>query len=368
MMKRRSNANGRARDSANSTTSVDEEVAWEMRPGGMLVQKRGEKSDAPAPNLRLRIAFGALRYEISASAQSTFGELKKVLTAETGLQPGEQRLLFRGKERENGEYLDMCGVKDRSKVVLVEDPASIERRAVEMRRNAKIQAAHRAILDVSREVDKLAEQLYNYKSVELSIVSGYVCLNLTGELKKVLTAETGLQPGEQRLLFRGKERENGEYLDMCGVKDRSKVVLVEDPASIERRAVEMRRNAKIQAAHRAILDVSREVDKLAEQVSAIEKSISNRVKVPELQITTLIEMLMRLAIKLDNISAKGDASAQKNLQGKRVQKCVESLDVLKISNAKVKPVVVTTKWEPVVTTKWETFDPPTTTAQWELFD
>ncbi|KAM1422534.1 hypothetical protein ACFX2I_004656 [Malus domestica] len=257
MMKRRSNAKGRAGDSsdnmAQSSTSRDEEVAWEMRPGGMLVQKRGEKSDAPAPNLCLRISFGALRYEMSASAQSTFGELKKALTAKAGLQPGEQRLLFRGKERENGEYLDMCGVKDRSKVVLMEDPTGIERRAVEMRRNARIQTAHRAILNVSMEVDKLAEQ-----------------------------------------------------------------------------------------------------------VSAIENSISNGVKVPELQITTPIEMLMRQAIKLDKISAEGDASAQKNLQGKRVQKCVESLDVLKISNAKVKPVVVTTKWE--------TFDPPPTTAKWEFFD
>lgn len=35
---------------------------------------------------------------------------------------------------------------------------------------------------------------------------------------------------------------------------------------------------------------------------------------PEVQITTLIEMLMRQAIKLDNISAEGDASAQKSLQ------------------------------------------------------
>lgn len=46
----------------------------------------------------------------------------------------------------------------------------------------------------------------------------------------------------------------------------------------------------------------------------MEKSISNGVKVPEVQITTLIEMLMRLAIKLDGISAEGDALAQKNLQ------------------------------------------------------
>lgn len=35
---------------------------------------------------------------------------------------------------------------------------------------------------------------------------------------------------------------------------------------------------------------------------------------PEVQITTLIEMLMRQAIKLESISAEGDASVQKNLQ------------------------------------------------------
>lgn len=86
-------------------------------------------------------------------------------------------------------------------------------------------------------------------------------------MKKLLTAETGLQPGEQRIIFRGKERESGEYLDICGVKDRSKVILIEDPESIERRFIEMRRNAKIQTVHRLINDVSEEVDKLAEQVS-----------------------------------------------------------------------------------------------------
>ncbi|KAJ7969042.1 BAG family molecular chaperone regulator like [Quillaja saponaria] len=181
-----------------------------------------------------------------------------------------------------------------------------------------------------------------------------------GEVKKVLTAEIGLQANEQRLIFRGKERENGEYLDRCGVKDRSKVILMQDPSSIERRFIEMRRNAKIQSAHRAISDVSMEIDKLTEQVSAIEKSITDGVKVPEVQITTLIEMLMRQAIKLDGISADGDATAQKNLQGKRVQKSVEALDVLKISNGKIKPAVVTTKWE--------TFDPPPNMSPWELFD
>lgn len=82
-----------------------------------------------------------------------------MLTGETGLQAGDQVLIYRGKERENGEYLDMCRVKDRSKVILMEDPASIERRFIEMRRNAKIQTAHRAISNVSMEVDRLVEQV-----------------------------------------------------------------------------------------------------------------------------------------------------------------------------------------------------------------
>ncbi|PON87780.1 BAG domain containing protein [Trema orientale] len=109
--------------------------------------------------------------------------------------------------------------------------------------------------------------------------------------------------------------------------------------------------------------LEREMGSLLMMISVIEKSISNGIKVSEVQITTLIEMLMRQAIKLDSIPTEGNASAQKNLQGKRVQKCVETLDVLKLSNARLKSVVVTTKWE--------TFDPPptsTTTAHWELFD
>lgn len=43
-----------------------------------------------------------------------------------------------------------------------------------------------------------------------------------------------------------------------------------------------------------------------------------------------------------------------------MQKCVETLDILKVSNARVKPVVVTTKWE--------TFDHHPSPSKWELFD
>ena len=51
-----------------------------------------------------------------------------------------------------------------------------------------------------------------------------------GELKVVLSMVTGLEPREQRLLFRGKEREDSDHLHMVGVRDKDKVLLLEDPA------------------------------------------------------------------------------------------------------------------------------------------
>ncbi|RZC45867.1 hypothetical protein C5167_038819 [Papaver somniferum] len=246
-------------DSSNSTPKQEEEeagVEWEMRPGGMLVQKRcSSKSDTQSTltHLNLRVAYGSMRYEMSIAPQSTFGELKKLLAAETGLQPAEQLLTFKGKDRGNGEFLDRSGVKNKSKIILVEDPSSKERRFIEMRKNAKLQSAHRAISDISMEVEKLVAE-----------------------------------------------------------------------------------------------------------VSAIEKSVSNGIKVAEVQITTLTEMLMRQAIKLDSIATEGDTSTHKNLQSKRVQKCVEALDVLKVSNAGVKPAVVKSKWEAMEAAQ--------SRPQWEYFD
>lgn len=75
------------------------------------------------------------------------------------MQTAEQRLLYKGKERGNSEFLDMCGLKDRSKLVLMEDPASLEKRYIEMRRNAKMESTRRAISAVSLEVDKLSDQV-----------------------------------------------------------------------------------------------------------------------------------------------------------------------------------------------------------------
>ncbi|XP_044970249.1 BAG family molecular chaperone regulator 1-like [Hordeum vulgare subsp. vulgare] len=97
------------------------EIEWEVRPGGMLVQRRDGRGDVEV--ITVRVATGYSWQDVSIGATCTFGELKVVVSMVTGLEPREQRLLFRGKEREDSDYLHMVGVRDKDKVLLFEDPA-----------------------------------------------------------------------------------------------------------------------------------------------------------------------------------------------------------------------------------------------------
>ncbi|XP_022958564.1 BAG family molecular chaperone regulator 3-like [Cucurbita moschata] len=253
---------------------------WEMRPGGMLVQKRtdAEKNSVSAPIVRVRVKYGSVYHEISISSQASFGELKKKLVGPTGLHHQDQKLLYKEKERDSKAFLDVCGVKDGSKILLVEDPISQEKRLLELRKNAKIQKASNSIAQISLDVDRLAGQ-----------------------------------------------------------------------------------------------------------VSALESIISKGGKVAEKTVLSLIELLMDQLIKLDGIVGDGDVKLQRKMQVRRVQKYVETLDILKIKNEKQTPVQVQPRnsdgskpahdqsqpstenssssvherkstSETVVTTRWEIFD------------
>ncbi|XP_074580459.1 BAG family molecular chaperone regulator 2-like [Curcuma longa] len=103
------------------------DIQWEVRPGGMLVQKRecGEGGDEV---ITVRISTGFNSHYISLGATATFWEMKMAASMVTGLEPREQRLLFKGKEREDDEHLHMVGVRDKDKVLLLEDPAIKERK------------------------------------------------------------------------------------------------------------------------------------------------------------------------------------------------------------------------------------------------
>ncbi|XP_056160217.1 BAG family molecular chaperone regulator 1 [Syzygium oleosum] len=203
---------------------------WEVRPGGMLVQKRDAGSDRssapPPPTIRVRVKHGSTYHEISINSQATFGELKKMLTGPTGLHHQDQKLLFKDKERDSNAFLDIVGVKDRSKMVLIEDPISQEKRLLEMRRNAKMEKASKSISEISLQVDRFAGR-----------------------------------------------------------------------------------------------------------VSAMESVISRGGKIPETEVLTLIELLMNQLLKLDSIIADGDVKLQRKMQVRRVQKYVETLDLLKIKNS-----------------------------------
>ena len=92
--------------------------------------------------------------------------------------------------------------------------------------------------------------------------------NCEGDVKRLLISDTGLQPSEMRLLFRGKEKEDGEPLHLAGVKDKAKLILVEDPAAREKKIQEQRRLDRIAQTCQAIGNIRGEVDKWAAQVCA----------------------------------------------------------------------------------------------------
>lgn len=53
--------------------------AWEVRPGGMLVQKRNSVSDhnsIPVPNIKVKVKFGSSYLEFNISSQASFGKFQ----------------------------------------------------------------------------------------------------------------------------------------------------------------------------------------------------------------------------------------------------------------------------------------------------
>ncbi|CAA6654723.1 unnamed protein product [Spirodela intermedia] len=197
-----------------------------------------------------------------------------------------------------------------------------------------------------------------------------------GELKRALAKETGLEPHEQRLLFRGKEKDDDAHLHMAGVKNQSKVVLMEDPASKERKLAEVKQHQGISKACEDVCSVRAEVDKLAEKL----QQYTGARKLPEKEFVILPELLMRQLLKLDSIEAEGEAKVQRRSEVRRVQSLVDTLDALKVRNAS--PFRSSSSKAVSVATQWETFDsgfgsltapppraaPAETTQDWERFD
>jgi hypothetical protein len=140
----------------------------------MLVQKRTPDSDpplggAPVPTIRVKVNFVGVTHEVYVNSQASFGELQKLMSEKTGLHP---KVLYKDRERDSKEFLDMVGVRDRSKMTMVEDPEAQARRLIEERRNAKAQKAAKAVSRISLDIDKLASKVYVVASSSLPSIYG----------------------------------------------------------------------------------------------------------------------------------------------------------------------------------------------------
>ncbi|KAL5139763.1 BAG family molecular chaperone regulator 1 [Glycine soja] len=118
------------------------------------------------------------------------------------------------------------------------------------------------------------------------------------------------------------ERDSKVFLDIVGVKDKSKLMFVEDSISQEKRYLEMRMNAKMERTTKYISEISLEVDRLAGQVSALESILSKGGKVSEMNVLNLIDLLINQLLKLDSIMVDEDVKMKREMQ-----------DMLKIKNS-----------------------------------
>lgn len=98
----------------------------------------------------------------------------------------------------------------------------------------------------------------------ISLILGFL---ITGDVKKLLVDKTGLETEEQRLFFRGIEKGDNQHLHLEGVKDKSKIFLMEGTASKERKLEETRKQNEMSKVFEAIAGVRTEVDKLSNRVS-----------------------------------------------------------------------------------------------------
>lgn len=153
-----------------------------------------------------------------------------------------------------------------------------------------------------------------------------------GDLKSSLAPLTGVYPHEQRLLFKGKQKDDSEVLHVAGVKNNSKLLLIENAESKERRLQEARQKERIEKACQAVAHVREEVDKLSAQVTSLEATVESGNMVAEKSFAMLSELLMQQLLKLDSIEVEGEAKMHRKTEVQRVQRFADVVDRLKAQN------------------------------------
>lgn len=176
-----------------SNSTGTEAAEWEVRPSGMLVQRRDNHDhhdgsrdvhltgDSSGHSIvKINVSLGPLQHEVFVPAHSTFGELKKEIALISGLNAEEQKVSFRGNEMEDNEHLDTADVKDNEKVLVLEDPTrneknvleeltSEEKQFEEVKDSEEMLKALIAIDGVRAEIDRLSDRV---AAVEVAVNNG----------------------------------------------------------------------------------------------------------------------------------------------------------------------------------------------------
>lgn len=95
------------------------------------------------------------------------GDLKSVIAQKIGLKPEMHKILFRGKEKDDDDHLQTAGVKDNSKVLLMEDITSVQRSPEKVDTSVTSQGGA-AVAEVGTEVDMLTDVQKSPEKVETS--------------------------------------------------------------------------------------------------------------------------------------------------------------------------------------------------------
>ncbi|KAI7749062.1 hypothetical protein M8C21_033841 [Ambrosia artemisiifolia] len=224
--------------------------------GGDATTTNTELEDNGAGNMKIKVSFGSNSFDVFTTPQSTFGDLKCVIAKATGLDPKVQNLLFRGKEMDDHEILQMAGVKENAKVILIEHAPT---------KNEDLEQVEE-FKENNEEVSRAEESKENIEEAS-----------------------------------RGEEyKENIEEVS---------------------RGLE------------AVYRVREENSQFEEQVVSLETVVCSGTQVADKDFIFLTEMLMRQLLKLDGIDAEGEGRTQRKLEVRRVQGLVEKLDNLRAKNS-----------------------------------
>ena len=77
-----------------------------------------DKAMGGGKTMTIKYAHGIVMKSVSVSEDSTFAELKEAIARDSDVPVRYQRLLYRGREREDHERLRLAGVRSNAKVIL----------------------------------------------------------------------------------------------------------------------------------------------------------------------------------------------------------------------------------------------------------